>query len=93
MAIACLAAVWVVVPFLWAIDNSLKTDLDLYRPGAIIPFLQFTPNLDVWKTVLYDPQLQNGLFSSALVGLCTTVLVLLIGTPAAYSLARLNSRG
>jgi ABC-type glycerol-3-phosphate transport system permease component len=50
MAIACLAAVWVVVPFLWAIDNSLKTDLDPYRPGAIILFLQFTANLDVWKT-------------------------------------------
>ncbi len=92
MAIACLAAVWVVVPFLWAIDNSLKTDLDLYRPGAIIPFLQFTPNLDVWKTVV-DLQVRNYLFSSALVGLCTTVLVLLIGTPTAYSLARLNSRG
>ena len=42
MAIACLAAVWVVVPFLWAIDNSLKTDLDIFRPGAMIPFLQFT---------------------------------------------------
>jgi len=88
MAIACLAAVWVVVPFLWAIDNSLKTDLDIFRPGAIIPFLQFTPTLDVWKTVMSDPQLLTCFFSSALVGLSTTVLVLLIGTPAAYSLAR-----
>jgi multiple sugar transport system permease protein len=88
MAIACLAAVWVVVPFLWAIDNSLKTDLDIFRPGAIIPFLQFTPNLEVWKTVVCDPQVLNYLFSSALVGLGTTALVLLIGTPAAYSLAR-----
>jgi multiple sugar transport system permease protein len=88
MAIACIAAVWVVVPFLWAIGNSLKTDLDIFRPGAIIPFLQFTPTLDVWKTVISDRQLPNCFFSSALVGLSTTVLVLLIGTPAAYSLAR-----
>jgi len=88
MAIACLAAMWVVVPFLWAIDNSLKTDLDIFRPGAIIPFLQFTPTLDVWKTVMSDPQLLTCFFSSALVGLSTTALVLLIGTPAAYSLAR-----
>jgi multiple sugar transport system permease protein len=88
MAIACLAAMWVVVPFLWAIDNSLKTDLDIFRPGAIIPFLQFTPTLNVWKTVMSDPQLLTCFFSSALVGLSTTVLVLLIGTPAAYSLAR-----
>jgi multiple sugar transport system permease protein len=88
MAIACLAAVWVAVPFLWAIDNSLKTNADIFRPAAVIPFLQFTPRLDMWKTVLDDPQVLNCLFSSALVGLSTTVLVLLIGTPAAYSLAR-----
>jgi multiple sugar transport system permease protein len=88
MAIACLAAVWVVVPFLWAFDNSLKTELDIFRPEAIIPFLQFTPTLDVWQHVLNDPQLRTCFFSSALVGLSTTVLVLLIGTPAAYSLAR-----
>jgi multiple sugar transport system permease protein len=88
MAIACLAAVWVVVPFLLAVENSLKTNIDIYRPGAIIPFLQFTPTLDVWKTVLHDSLLQKCFFNSALVALSTTVLVLLIGTPAAYSLAR-----
>jgi multiple sugar transport system permease protein len=88
MAIACLAAVWVVVPFLWALGNSLKTDIDIFRQGAIIPFLQFTPKLDAWKAVLYDSQVSSCFFNSALVGLSTTALVLLIGTPAAYSLAR-----
>jgi len=88
MVIACLATVWVAVPFLWAVGNSLKTHTDIFRPGAIVPFLQFTPTLDAWKFVLDDPQVLNCLFSSALVGIGTTVLVLLIGTPAAYSLAR-----
>jgi multiple sugar transport system permease protein len=88
MTIACLATVWVAVPFLWAINNSLKTHADIFKPGAIIPFLQFTPTLDAWRDVLSDPQAINCLFSSALVGVGTTVLVLLIGTPAAYSLAR-----
>jgi ABC-type glycerol-3-phosphate transport system permease component len=45
MAIACLAGVWTAVPFLWAVENSLKTNIDIFRPGAIIPFLQFTPTL------------------------------------------------
>ena len=54
----------------------------------LFPFLQFTPTLDPWKEVLGDPQTLNCLFSSTLVGVGTTVLVLLIGTPAAYSLAR-----
>src|SRR6516165_6875641 len=88
MAMVCLAVAWVAVPFLWAIVNSLKTDIDIFRPGAIIPFLQFTPRLDAWKRVIYDPQLLSCFFSSALVGVSTTVLVLLIGTPAPYGLAR-----
>ncbi len=87
MTIACVAAVWVAIPFLWAIDNSLKTHADIFKPGAIIPFLQFTPTLDAWKFVI-DRQVINCLFSSALVGVGTTLLVLVIGTPAAYSLAR-----
>src|SRR6202035_635908 len=81
MLIVCLALCWVAIPFLWAIGNSIKS-------GAIIPFLQLTPTLDSWKEVLGDPQSLNCLFSSTLVGVGTTVLVLLIGTPAAYSLAR-----
>ena len=80
MAMVCLAVAWVAVPFLWAIGNSLKTDIDIFRPGAIIPFLQFTPRLDAWKRVIYDPQLLSCFFSSALVGVSTTVLVLLIGS-------------
>lgn len=92
MAIACAGAVWVIVPFLWAINNSLKTHADIFKPHAFIPFLQFTPTLDAWNFVLGDPQVLNCLFSSALVSVGTTLLVLLIGTPAAYSLARFEFR-
>jgi multiple sugar transport system permease protein len=88
MTIAGLAVIWVAVPFLWAVDNSLKSDADIFRPGAIIPFLQFTPRLDMWTKVLFDPQLQKCLCNSAFVGVISTLFVLLIGTPAAYSLAR-----
>jgi ABC-type glycerol-3-phosphate transport system permease component len=80
MTIAGLAAVWVAVPFLWAVDNSLKSDADIFRPGAIIPFLQFTPRLDMWTKVLFDPQLQKCLCNSAVVGVTSTLFVLLIGT-------------
>ena len=88
MVIVCLALCWVAIPFLWAIGNSIKSHTDVFKAGAIIPFLQFTPTLDSWKQVLTDPLSLNCLFSSTLVGVGTTILVLLIGTPAAYSLAR-----
>jgi multiple sugar transport system permease protein len=92
MLIACAGAVWVIVPFLWAINNSLKTHADIFKPHAIIPFLQFTPTLDAWNFVLGDPQVLNCLFSSTLVSVGTTLFVLLLGTPAAYSLARFEFR-
>ncbi|HEY0792470.1 MAG TPA: carbohydrate ABC transporter permease [Chthoniobacterales bacterium] len=92
MLIACLALCWVAIPFLWAIGNSIKSRSAIFERGAIIPFLQFTPTLDAWKEVLNDPQAINCLFSSALVGVGTTAFVLLIGTPAAYSLARFEFR-
>jgi multiple sugar transport system permease protein len=88
MAIGVLALVWALVPFLWAIDNSLKSDIDIFRPGAIIPFLQFTPRLDMWGKVVTDPVLQKCMLNSTMIAVSTTILVLLIGTPAAYALAR-----
>ena len=33
------AAVWTVIPFLWAIVNSVKTVTDTFQPGALIPFV------------------------------------------------------
>ena len=85
---AALAAIWVLVPFLWAIVNSFKTLNATFTAGAIIPFLNFQPTLDSWKEVLGDPQSINSLMSSAIVAAGTTLLVMVLGTPAAYSLAR-----
>jgi multiple sugar transport system permease protein len=86
--IAILAAIWVVLPFLWAILNSFKTLEATFSAGAIIPFVNFQPTLDSWVEVLSDPQSINSLISSAVVSAGTTLLVLVLGTPAAYSLAR-----
>ena len=86
--IAILAAIWVLIPFLWAIINSFKTLEATFSAGAIIPFLNFQPTLDSWKEVLGDPQSINSLMSSGIVAAGTTLLVMFLGTPAAYSLAR-----
>src|SRR5260370_30695061 len=86
--IAILAAIWVVVPFLWAIINSFKTLEATFSAGAIIPFLNFQPTLDSWKEVLDDPQSINSLMSSGIVAAGTTLLVMVLGTPAAYSSPR-----
>jgi multiple sugar transport system permease protein len=86
--VAILAVVWVILPFFWAIINSFKTLEATFLAGAIIPFLNFQPTLDSWKEVLGDPQAINTLISSAIVSLGTTLFVMILGVPAAYSLAR-----
>lgn len=82
------AAVFTVVPFLWAIVNSVKTLGDTFRPGALIPFLDFAPTLSSWNEVLSDPQVLRAFTSSIVVSAGTTLFVLVLGVPAAYSLAR-----
>jgi ABC-type glycerol-3-phosphate transport system permease component len=82
------AAVSTAIPFLWAMINSVKTLADTFDPGAIIPFMDFTPTLTSWNEVLSDPQVVRAFISSIVVSVGTTVLVLIIGVPAAYSLAR-----
>ena len=39
------AAVFTLVPFLWAAINSVKTLTETFQLGAFIPFLQFQPTL------------------------------------------------
>jgi multiple sugar transport system permease protein len=82
------AAASALIPFLWAMLNSIKTSTATFQPGAIIPFLDFSPTLDSWKEVLSDPQVMNAFVSSIVVSLGTTIFALILGVPAAYSLAR-----
>src|SRR6478609_10767515 len=83
-----LATIWVLIPFVWSLQNSIKTMADIFNPLAIIPFINYRPTLDSWIKVLGDPGAVNALYSSIIVSAGATLLVILIGTPAAYSLAQ-----
>jgi multiple sugar transport system permease protein len=87
-ALLVAATITALVPFLWAMLNSIKTSTATFQPGAIIPFLDFSPTLDSWKEVLSDPQVLNAFVSSIVVSLGTTIFALVLGVPAAYALAR-----
>lgn len=88
MVILLATSVWILVPFLWAILNSIKSLEETFRSGAIVPFLQFAPTLDSWRHVLADSTLLHAFLSSIVTSGGATILVLAIGIPAAYSLAR-----
>ena len=82
------AALFTLLPFVWAIINSIKTSADTFDPAAVIPFVNFKPTLNSWITVLDDPQTENAFVSSVVVSIGTTIFSLILGVPAAYALAR-----
>ncbi|MBV9105073.1 MAG: carbohydrate ABC transporter permease, partial [Verrucomicrobia bacterium] len=83
-----IATIWVLIPFVWALQNSVKSLTDTFNPSAIIPFIHYVPSLTSWIKVLGDPGATHALLSSVVVSSGATLLVLLIGTPAAYGLAQ-----
>ena len=82
-----LVAVLTVVPFLWVIAAGFRTQISL-----LIGELWFTPNLDNFREVLFSKTSEFLLNyrNSLIVGLASTVLCLLIGTLAAWSLHRMR---
>jgi multiple sugar transport system permease protein len=86
------AAAFTLTPFLWAAVNSIKTLAETFQLGAFVPFVQFQPTLDAWRDVLADPQTENAFISSCVVSAGTTIFSLILGVPAAYSLARYEFR-
>ena len=80
-----LAIVLVVGPFLWILMNSFKTQIAILS-GAWV----FTPTVESYQDVLFSRRSDfvNGLYTSFVVATVSTLIVLVIGTLAAYSLYR-----
>jgi multiple sugar transport system permease protein len=81
-----------IFPFLWMVSTSLKTTNQTF---AYPPVFFFTPTLEHYASALTSPQYGVGksLVNSLIVSLSTTLLALLLGTPAAYAIARFEFRG
>lgn len=73
-------------PLYWAIINSIKTPIETFA-GSWVPFLQFKPTLANWMKELGNWETRRALTNSTIVSLCSTGIVLFIGTLAAFSLA------
>ena len=69
-----------------------RRSAETFQLGAFIPFLEFQPTLDSWRDVLSDPQTTNAFINSCVISAGTTVFALILGVPAAYSLARYEFR-
>ncbi len=77
-------------PFLWMLMGSLKHEVDYM---AIPPVWLFVPTLENYRQVLVDSNFFNYTLNSAIVAFFSTGLALLLGIPAAYSVARYRRNG
>lgn len=85
-AIAMLAVVFfMLTPFLWMVLNAFKTPLQIIK---LPPELIFTPTLRNFENVFGTQNFMRYITNSMIIGAGCTLIGLLIGLPAAYSIAR-----
>lgn len=81
---------WSLGPLLWQLYTSFSTDQALVTPFATVD-QRWT--LEHYQAVLSgNPPFWRYLINSLVVGACSTVLTLVMATPAAYALTRLRNR-
>jgi multiple sugar transport system permease protein len=73
-------------PFYWLINTSLKTGSDLSGANIVPPH----PNLDNYNSIFHNGDFTRALLNSAIISFSTTLIALVVGSFAAYALARLR---
>jgi len=81
------------LPFYWAITISIRNPIETFTvTGLAVPFVQFQPTLMSWIEELSVGEAQRALINSSIIALGTAVGLFVLGTPAAYALARFRFR-
>src|SRR5215213_5185046 len=75
-------------PFYWLLNISLKTGGDLSSADVIPP----NPSFDNYTSIFQNSSFTRALGNSAIVSLSTTFIGVVVGSFAAYALARLKMK-
>jgi len=82
--------IWFVGPILWMVIASVQPEGAVtVAPPRLVPEIR----LDRYRSLLADPRWQSSLLVSLAITVATTVLVLVVGSLAAFPLARLRVPG
>jgi len=85
--------IWTLFPVIWAVITSFKQPGDSFKP-TFIPYKQFKPTLYAWKNAFIttrDRTLRS-LRNSIVIATLSSIVTLLLGAFAGYSLARYKFR-
>jgi multiple sugar transport system permease protein len=80
--------IFCLLPFYWLVNISLKTGPDLSNSDLWPP----NPSLENYKSIFENDDFTRALANSAIVSLVTTFIGIVIGSFAAYALARLKMK-
>jgi multiple sugar transport system permease protein len=89
-ALVVLAVAWV-VPFLWGVDTSFKTETDAATSATWLPPSGFT--IDAYVQVLARGDVLVWTWNTTVVAVLVTVITVLISAMAAYAFSRTLFRG
>ncbi|MFZ2362713.1 MAG: carbohydrate ABC transporter permease [Anaerolineae bacterium] len=90
--------IWMLFPFYWAINSSLKTEAQLQMtPATFVPRDPTTgsvdPTLVNYGAVFQNDEFWRGIKNSAIVATSVTLMALAIGSFAAFAMGKLRFRG
>lgn len=80
----------IIGPFVFMVSTSFKTQAETF---AIPPKIIFTPSLEHYRALFEAGNVPLAGLNSLIIALGTTVLAVLLGTPAAYVMARFEFPG
>ena len=85
--IIALVLLWTLFPFYWAFINSIKHPSDNYG-NHWLPWLTFEPTLKPWRDMWGLREVRKALLNSVLISFGAATVSLVLGTLAAYGIAR-----
>jgi multiple sugar transport system permease protein len=85
---------FVLFPLYWMVVTSFKLPIDVNAGPVYLPFVDFAPSLHAWRDLLVTGlgDTVTPYVNSIIVGFASTALCVLIGSMAAYALARISYR-
>ena len=89
IAALVLVVLGLLAPLVWMVSASLKTNVDIYDTSKAVVF---TPTTENYTKVLQQANYLQFVGNSLWVAFASTVLSLILGVPAAYSMAKFSMK-
>jgi len=93
-ALLALWTLFVIFPIYWVVVTSFKLPAHVNEGPVYIPYVDFMPSLHAWQALLVTDfgDTLRSYFNSFVIGIGATALCMIIGSMAAYALARIQYR-